>query len=194
MDWADKGVPIAMISTPQFFVSQKVAEKHGWNAAQLTGRIMHYKQLPANLSQADLLAVAKVALPGAAAVDHQAAAMYAMKSTRNLAAIESIAKRARYLAMKAAREAITSEDVRLAMRESVLPSDTKLNLALATGKTPRSAATVEANASSCAPRRDSSPLAPRPGCGPSPVLRPVDSLMPPPASARRGVEAALNGD
>src|SRR5208282_5042242 len=42
MTMANAGVPICMISTPQFIETQKAVEKAGRNSAQLTGRISHF--------------------------------------------------------------------------------------------------------------------------------------------------------
>ena len=130
MTMANAGVPICMVSTPQFFVTQKAVEKNGWNSAQLTGRISHYESLPADLSPEDLMAVAKTVLPEASVQSLRALAVYARSSARYLAAIDSIAKRARYIAMRAGRADATTDDVRKAMQESVIPADTKLHCAL----------------------------------------------------------------
>jgi hypothetical protein len=130
MTMANAGVPICMISTPQFLVTQKAVEKKGWNSAQLTGRISHYEPLPADLSEADLTGVARAVLPESAAKTLRALAVYARSSARYLAAIDSIAKRARYIAMRAGRNEATADDVASAMRESVIPADTKLHRAL----------------------------------------------------------------
>lgn len=130
MTMANAGVPVCMISTPQFFVTQKAVEKNGWNAAQLTGRICHYESLPQDLSPDDLMGVAKAVLPEADAKVLRALAVYARSSARYLAAIDSIAKRARYIASRDGRPAATADDVRKAMQESVIPADTKLHRAL----------------------------------------------------------------
>jgi hypothetical protein len=98
MAMANAGVPICMVSTPQFIQSQKVAEKNGWNSAQLTGRIGHYEFLPTALSAADIIAVARAVLPEASKDVLQILADYASESSRYLAAVDSIAKRARYIA------------------------------------------------------------------------------------------------
>jgi hypothetical protein len=136
MAMANAGVPIAMVSTPQFSQVQKAVEKSGWNAAQFTGRIKHYEPLPHDLSKEDLMAVAKTVLPEADTKVLRALAIYARSSARYLAAIDSISIRARYIAMKAERSAATTDDVRKAMQESVIPSDTRLvsNLGRARGK------------------------------------------------------------
>ena len=138
MTMANAGVPICMIATPQFFVTQKVVEKNGWNSAQLTGRIAHYEPLPQELSLEDLTGVARTVLPEASANVLKALAVYAQSSARYLAAIDSIAKRARYIAMRDSRDSATAGDVRKAMQESVIPADTKLHIALETGKRPKS--------------------------------------------------------
>jgi hypothetical protein len=139
MTMANAGVPIAMVSTPQFIQSQKAIEKTGWNSAQLVGRISHFESLPVDLSPDDLMAVAKSVLPEAGADDLRALAAYACSSLRYLAAIDSISKRARYIAMRDGREAATTDDVRKAMKESVIPADTRLQLALASARKSKAA-------------------------------------------------------
>jgi hypothetical protein len=134
MNMANAGVPIAMVSTPQFIATQKAIEKHGWNSAQLTGRIKHYEPLPAELSQSDLKSVAKSVLPEASDEALRAIVVYARSSARYLAAIDSISARARYLAMKHKRDTTQTADVIRAMKESVIPADSKLQVALAQGQ------------------------------------------------------------
>jgi hypothetical protein len=126
MAMANAGVPICMVSTPQFITSQKAVEKTGWNSAQLTGRIGHYEFLPTTLEASDLMAVSRAVLPEADDVVLQALADYASASSRYLAAVDSIAMRARYIAMRAGRSVCNTADVRTAMKESVIPSDTML--------------------------------------------------------------------
>jgi hypothetical protein len=126
MAMANAGVPICMVSTPQFIESQKAAEQNGWNSAQLTGRIGHYEPLPASLDVSDLMAVGKVVLPEAGNDVLRALAAYARTSARYLSAIESIAKRSKFIAQRAGRTQCSADDVRTAMHESVIPSDTKL--------------------------------------------------------------------
>ena len=140
MTMANAGVPICLVSTPQFFTIQKAVEKNGWNSAQLTGRINHYESLPAELSAEDLMSVAKAVLPEANSQSLRALAVYARSSARYLAAIDSIAKRARYIAALDRRSEATTDDVRKAMQESVIPADAKLHRALAAsakGKQPK---------------------------------------------------------
>lgn len=134
MTMANAGVPIGMISTPQFFVIQKVVEKNGWNSSQLIGRLSLYESLPQDLSIEDLVGVARAVLPEASNDVLRALAVYARSSARYLAAIDAIAKRARYTAMREGRVVATANDVRKAMQESVIPADTKLFRALERGR------------------------------------------------------------
>jgi histone H3/H4 len=135
MAMANQSVPICAIATPQFITLQKAAEEKGrWNSAQLTGRISHYEALPPDLSPDDLMAVAKSVLPEANSQVLRVLAVYARSSARYLAAIDSISKRARYIAMRAGRATATTDDVRKAMQESVIPADSKLQRALENGR------------------------------------------------------------
>jgi hypothetical protein len=140
MTMANAGVPIAMLATPQFVESQRAVEKNGWNSKQLTGRIKHYKPLPGELSNADLIGVARAVLPESDEESLTVLAIYARNSARYLAAIDSISTRARYLAMKDGRIAVTKGDVQKAMRESVIPADTQLREALEAGRKSKRAA------------------------------------------------------
>jgi hypothetical protein len=72
------------------------------------------------------MAVSRAVLPEADDVVLQALADYASASSRYLAAVDSIAMRARYIAMRAGRSVCNTADVRTAMKESVIPSDTML--------------------------------------------------------------------
>ncbi len=126
MTMANAGVPICLVSTPQFITAQKAMEKTGWNSAQLTGRIGYYEFLPSELTLADLTAVGRAVLPEANADVLAALASYARVSARYLAAVDSIAKRAQFIAQRNGRTQCTTGDVRTAMQESVIPSDTML--------------------------------------------------------------------
>jgi len=134
MTMANAGVPICMVSTPQFIQAQKAVEKTGWNSEQLTGRIGHYEFLPAQLEDSDLMAVGRAVLPEASGEVLKALAIYARTSARYLAAVDSIAKRAQYLAQLNGHANCTTDDVRTAMKESVIPSDTMLLRTLEQGK------------------------------------------------------------
>jgi hypothetical protein len=80
------------------------------------------------------MGVARAVLPEANTAVLRALAVYARSSARYLAAIDAIAKRARYIAMQARRSVATADDVRKAMQESIIPADTKLFQALERGR------------------------------------------------------------
>lgn len=126
MAMANANIPICMVSTPQFTQVQKAVEKTGWNSAQLTGRIGHYEFLPTKLAESDIIAVANAVLPEVGQDVLLALADYASESSRYLAAVDSIAKRARYIAQSKGRSECNASDVHTAMKESVIPSDTML--------------------------------------------------------------------
>jgi hypothetical protein len=126
------GVPVALIVTPQFTKAQKIIErKTGWASAQLIGRIFHYEKLADRLEKEDVQAVSKAFVPEADANSIDLLAAYAYGSAKYLAGIESVARRARYLAGKAGREKVTFGDIKRAIQGSVNPSDSALAQALA---------------------------------------------------------------
>jgi hypothetical protein len=170
MTMVNAGVPICMISTPQFIAAQKAIEQTGWNSAQLTGRISNYKQLPTELAVEDLMAVGRVVLPEVGTDVLKALAIYARSSARYLAAVDSIAKRAHYIAQRAGRPHCITDDVRTAMKESVIPSDTML------------LQTLEAANKSQGRRRATAPAGPQ-----------VESPAPPAARDTRPTEPAQMG-
>lgn len=125
------GVPCAIVSTPQFTKSQKVIEKGThWTSEQFIGRIIHFEQLPATLSAADLRAVAKVIFPEGQKEAIDGLVAYARNSAKYLAGVEAVVKRARFVARRAGRAQATTVDIRNAMRDSVVPSDSALAQAL----------------------------------------------------------------
>jgi hypothetical protein len=134
MAMVNAGVPIGLVSTPEFFtrltIAQKNAEKSGWDPAQFLGRVGRYNPLPTTLERDDLIKIARTVLPNATAGVLRALAVYAERSARCLGAIESIATHAQYIAAQSNRECPTAADVATAMKESVIPSDTRLKTAL----------------------------------------------------------------
>jgi len=126
------GVPVALVTTPQFIRSQKrVEQKSCWTSEQFTGRIGHYARLPDTLDEQDLAAVARVQLPEGDAKSLALLVAYARSSAKYLAGIDSVVTRARYLAERAGRSKVTRADVAAAIQEGVIPSDNALSAALA---------------------------------------------------------------
>ncbi len=71
VNWIDtalinRGVPVGLVTTPQFIVSmQRVERKTGWNSGQFQRRIKRVAQLPGRPTQEDLELVARRLLPKA---------------------------------------------------------------------------------------------------------------------------------
>jgi len=121
------GVPVALVTTPQFHVSQKLLTRNtGWASEQFDGRIGCYEKLPDSLTLEDFSAVARHLLPEGDKATITNLARYARNSTRYLAAIDSAVTRARYLAGKAGRKIVIADDVRNAIVKNVIPSDTAI--------------------------------------------------------------------
>ena len=121
----NKGVPVALVTTPQFLRNQKEFEtRTRWTSEQLTGRIGHYEPLPTALTPADLHKVAVALLPDASEQAIEALAVYAQASAKYLAGIRHAVDRAGFIARKDGREKIQFADVKRALKEAVIPSDT----------------------------------------------------------------------
>jgi AAA domain len=125
------GVPVGLVTTPQFMRAQKrVESKACWTSEQFVGRIGHYQKLPNSLSEKDLSAVAKVLLPEGDSTSIEMLVAYAQASAKYLAAIEIATHRARFLAKRDGRVEACRQDVKRAITESVIPSDSALAEAL----------------------------------------------------------------
>jgi hypothetical protein len=125
-------VPVALVTTPQFIATQKVVENRThWTSEQFIGRIGHYLPLPKSLGEEDLTKVAKVLLPAGDAKSIEILVRYAQSSAKYMAGIETAVRRARYLAKKDNRERVERADIKRAIQEAVIPSDSALASALA---------------------------------------------------------------
>lgn len=125
-------VPVILVSTPQFYTAQAQLEKQtAWTSEQFIGRLGHVERLPDKLSDADLRKVAAYILPGADTRTIAALAAYATVSKKHLSSIDAIAKRAEWFARHDGRDNASADDVKRAMKESVIPSDAALAKSLA---------------------------------------------------------------
>lgn len=144
-------VPVALVATPMFYTAQAALEKQtAFNSAQFTGRIGHVERLPEKLSDADLRKVAAYILPDADARTIAALAAYATVSKKHLASIDAIAKRAEWLARHDGRDNASADDVKRAMKESVIPSDAALAKSLS--EAPQAAPRVRRGGFAARPR------------------------------------------
>lgn len=132
------GVSVSLVTTPQFFRSQQAIEKATcWTSEQFIGRIGHYEKLPDSLSADDLTKVAAMLLPGGSADSIKALVLYAQSSRKNLAGIDAIVTRARFICQKDGRQKIEFRDVKRAIQESVIPSDAALTGAIGIAPNPK---------------------------------------------------------
>ena len=171
MSMVNKRVPFCLISTPQFLERQIAWERSAsWNSAQFLGRLGLSKRLPVDLSVEDLMAVGSSILPEVESKTLRVLAAYARQSARYLAAIDSVADRARYVASCDGRQTVTTEDVRTAMREGVIPSDSALVRTLEQGKKIKGNGNIQP-----APALEPEPEQP-PVAAPARAIRPVAEI------------------
>lgn len=99
IDWlrtalVDAKVPVALISTPQFFERQcDRFRKHGWNANQVQRRLTRTARLPEALSAEDAIAVARNFFPSVPLALAKRIAGVALISVGYLTSIEHLRKR-----------------------------------------------------------------------------------------------------
>jgi hypothetical protein len=137
MAMVDHGIAAAILTTPQFFLSQKAIEAATcWTADQFIGRNGHYIKLPDALSDGDLRGVASALLPGGNSNSIKALVLYAKSSRKYLAGIAAIVNRARFICQKDGRQKVEFRDIKRALQESVIPSDTALTGAIGIAANP----------------------------------------------------------
>ena len=132
------GVPVVLVTTPQFQRAQARVEKStGWTSDQFTGRIGHVEKLPDHLPMSDLIAVARVVFPEGDARSWRALAAYSDLSKQHLAAISALANRARWHAKQDGRQEASAADLGRAIRECSLPVEVELAKSLSEAKLPK---------------------------------------------------------
>ena len=120
----NQDIPVAIVSTPQFTTNQEtLVQSSGWSDEQLIGRLTDYKRLPDALSDEDLQAVARAVMPNGCATSLRILVTYARASKRYLAGIQSLAKRARFMARNDGRSEPLLTDLSRALKEGQSPSD-----------------------------------------------------------------------
>jgi len=130
LDWIDtaicnQGLPIALVTTPQFMQCMgRAAEQVGWNYRQFKRRCKRYLRLPENNSREDIEAVARWLMPDADAAMIKLAVGYEAICKRDLSAIGDVAREARLIAEKDAGEAkLKFEHVKQAIHGVLIASD-----------------------------------------------------------------------
>lgn len=141
LDWLmsalnGRGVPLLLITTPQFFSHKKrLEEKTFWTGEQFVHRAI-YRKLPQELSESDITAVAHFMAPEAEDDVIQALVDNAMDSPNRLASIESTMKIAAYRAEECGRATPDRSDFVRALSE-VMPSERAFAKMMATPSSKR---------------------------------------------------------
>jgi histone H3/H4 len=127
----NRGVPVVLVTTPQFLSNQRAFEhKTRWTSEQFTGRIGHFEPLPDVLPVEDLEKIASALLGDVDPRIVEAVVEYANGSAKYLAGITTVIDRASFVARKEGRDIIQFADIRRAIKESVIPSDTAFAIAM----------------------------------------------------------------
>jgi hypothetical protein len=128
IDWlrlslVDKGVPVVLVSTPQFHQQCEKYEKSiGWNSRQLKGRVKLHELLPAELSSKDLEAIARHKLPNADSDAIRLLREVSESIEDYVAGIERVVTRANYFAVKGGKYEAGPADILRAVNE-IIPDD-----------------------------------------------------------------------
>ncbi len=128
-------VPVALVTTPQFFSLQKNVEKlTGWNSEQFVGRIGYLEQLGRGLTEDDCYQVAKWRLPDAEDASlWRGLAKYAMRSNAGLGCLDSVVSRSKWLADQAGSLHVTADHIKAAARERIMAFDSLSPISGASG-------------------------------------------------------------
>ena len=170
VDWLrtaliDSGVPVVIVSTPQYFANQcDRFRQGGWNANQIQRRLAHIERLPESLSIADMQAVIRLhfpEIPKAKVFD------IAILATGSLGFVGTIAHLRKRLDFLVSRKGARSEAATLDRLIAELATETGIDLgalkAEATAKTvpaPASASVLQVPSKRVAlpmPRRGTAP-------------------------------------
>ncbi len=145
IDWiatalCNNGVPVVLVTTPQFMQFLPHVERQtGWNSEQFRGRMRRPIKLPECPSEDDLRLVARHLLPGASKTTVAGLVGYALTTKRYMPALVDTIDDARRIATQEGRELVEFEDVERAIREFRVPSESAMEVGIATGasnKTP----------------------------------------------------------
>jgi hypothetical protein len=129
VDWIDtaicnQGVPIALVTTPQFIVCMtRAADQVEWNYRQFRRRVKRWEKLPAANSEEDIKAVARNVFKKADARIISKIAGYALLSKRDLSAVGDVASEVRAMLGTDDLSGATLDHVHRAIYDYLLPSD-----------------------------------------------------------------------
>jgi hypothetical protein len=129
VDWIDtaicnSGVPIALVTTPQFIVCMtRAADQVEWNYRQFRRRVKRWVKLPASNSEEDIKAVARNMFKKADARTISKIAGYALLSKRDLSAVGDVADEVRAVLGTDDLAGASLDHVHRAIYDFLLPSD-----------------------------------------------------------------------
>jgi hypothetical protein len=129
VDWIDtaicnRGVPIALVTTPQFIVCMtRAADQVDWNYRQFRRRVKRWEKLPAANTEDDIKAVARNVFKKASAGMISKIAGYALLSKRDLSAVGDVAAEVRAMLGTDDLSNATVDHVHRAIYDFLLPSD-----------------------------------------------------------------------
>jgi DNA transposition AAA+ family ATPase len=136
IDWLDtaicnRGVPVALVTTPQFIQCLMRAKNQvDWNFKQFRRRVKRWVKLPDKNTEADLFAVAQSVFQNANETVIKKVVGYALLSKRDLSAIGDIAAEVRAMTGNDDLSRATVAHVDRAMKEFLMASDLAFDLAL----------------------------------------------------------------
>lgn len=123
IDWLrtaliDNGVPVALVSTPQFLQQcERCDSVSGWNSGQIKGRVGLHRRLDQSLSRNDILAIVELHLPGLPKTVSDKIVAFSLRSESYVACIEMILSRAQFFARRRGDAAARPQDVISALAE-----------------------------------------------------------------------------
>lgn len=129
VDWIDtavcnRGVPIALVTTPQFIVCMtRCADQVEWNYRQFRRRVKRWVELPKTNTEDDIKAVVRTVFKNADAQMVSLIVGYALLSKRDLSAVGDVADEVRAMLGSDDLSKATLRQVHRAIHEYLLLSD-----------------------------------------------------------------------
>lgn len=124
-DLANAGVPVVLVSTPQFGpMLSEFEDRTKWNAGQFRRRFSgRWTCLPDKTTEADLATLAEQAMPNVGSKGIKLAVGYAGTFGRDVSGLFDLVRDAERRARKAARSDVTFQDLREAFELDRVPSE-----------------------------------------------------------------------
>ena len=136
IDWLDtaaanRGVPVALVTTPQFIACMARAKNQvEWNFNQFRRRVKRWVTLPRKNIESDIAAVARKVFHGASESVIKKVVGYALLTKRDLSAVGDVAAEIRAMLGTEDLGKATVEHVHRAITEFLIPSDQAFRVAL----------------------------------------------------------------